>query len=135
MEQPSDKIQVPVKTKIVSVFAFISAIISSVTLILLVANGMDPVKNWPFFLAAAGYFYVAKSLLIGQKSGWYVGLAIFGIVIYFFFNAALRSLGPLEYVDLRKTYFSLAVINISFFALLLFAGRDYFAAIEKAKNK
>ncbi|MGB2631660.1 MAG: hypothetical protein WBC48_01970 [Minisyncoccales bacterium] len=98
------------------------------------------INNWPFIAAMLFYVFIAYELSNGKKIGWYFGLLFFPAMI-------LVQLIPLIEIMGRKSYetiFLLGFLNLFgvFFLgnllsmiFLLRDRKNYFAAVEKARNK
>jgi hypothetical protein len=139
MTQLSNKIQIPIKTKIVAIFMVISAIFASIIFLLLVIYGFDGdffravYGWWPLMIVIVGHILIANSLFNGKKSGWYGGLLMLCSLVCFF---TYMALGPLfGYVNLRGAYTFLMLINTPFPIIILIDRKNYFAAVDKTKNK
>jgi len=129
MNQLSNKIKIPTKTKIAGIFAAVMAAqYACIFLLMMIFDGDYTIDAALFFSTIAlGYGIAAFCLLTGRKIGWYAGLIIFGATFLFF---AKLAVGP-NFIATDILFLS---ANFIAFMLLLIDRRNYLAAADNVKK-
>lgn len=148
MEQKSNKIQIPTKTKIVAITTIIcGGVLSLLNILFCLSHDTIPFTDWREYAIIGGLIFVAISLLRKYKFGWFAEMAILYFGILFFGYFALVSLKPINnnyayawansgpcYECLAFSIFML-LANILFFVFLLVDRKNYFAAVKRARDE
>jgi hypothetical protein len=154
MIQTSNKIQIPIKTKIA---AMVAIIIGFCYLISLLSAKFGYFTDFPYFwrdalpiillpslIVACCYFLVAFGLFNRWKLSWYFGLTVFGIMSLLFIMSiyggmvlAITLMGLFLLFSITGSLvncFILFFVNFVAFIFLLVDRKNYFAAVERAKK-